>query len=273
MRTTLGLILASVVGWSVCSADVVSGVEDVRKILDENRRADAAERIESLIRALRALHNPRKFPDRNEVASLLEETESELFSIPGHAEQLGEKIKERRDAAFADAKNRRAYWSYAQYAFSVLELMPSDECVRVLAGFVHDTEALSEDVSTGGPSTPGHHSRKVLRTILSNPPTKSLYADEVWLKWRDDLKAGNASYRFQGSTSRYSWNGPLDERIGPGGGLSSRGGTGNSASKSDVAATGDSGRFLGVLLALSLLSFAVIWLIVRTRTAKGSEER
>ncbi|NNC87935.1 MAG: hypothetical protein HKN82_05680 [Akkermansiaceae bacterium] len=205
---------------------------------------------------------------------VFQDAQDALLNVPGHAEYYGKEIREFRDRVHGEPLNaglRSKYLNYRMYAFQTLEHLPSVETVRVLADFLDDTEWVPwSKTDPASPPVPlASKSAATLRKLITGvPKSSSSFAD--WHQWRDEIRAGQSTFRFKGSEVRYNFAGPVAERgererkegVGESGEERSR------AEKDDAGAGRDGeGRAVWPILLAggAFIGALVVWLVRRGR--------
>jgi len=201
-----------------------------------NRSSEPFEVIEQLAgiaKAMNSFHQSKGRLDVQPATDLLKEAQSELVSIPGHAEHYRKKMEEGMARFEATPEGRRsllmgAFGSRQSEIFKALEVMPSPEAVKVLGDYLSDER--------GWDSNKGHEvpvdsegnidgeglvnvqrncnvAVRSLARLIENPPeSENVYppvALPAWRLWYNQVKAGNRTYRFKGDPTEYDLNGPV----------------------------------------------------------------
>ena len=103
------------------------------------------------------------------------------------------------------------YEGYAAPAFQILAELPSAETVKVLAAFIDVDDHRPPE--SGGFGAPAIHARRTLGKLLEDPPINYTHPIEPWLQWRDEIEAGQRTFRLKGSETRYNFKGPVSANV------------------------------------------------------------
>lgn len=203
-----------------------------------DRGSESSEVIEQLAEVAKAMRHFQDSKAKLNVqpsSDLLTEVQTELVSIPGHAEHYRRKMEEGMARFEATPEGRRsllmgAFGSKQSEIFQALEVMPSPETVKVLGDYLSDERGWDSEKGHEIPTDDEGNidgeglvnvQRKncnvavsSLARLIENPPeSENVYptaALPAWRLWYNQVKAGNRTYRFKGDTTEYDLNGPVN---------------------------------------------------------------
>ncbi|MDA0767970.1 MAG: hypothetical protein O3A92_14255 [Verrucomicrobia bacterium] len=239
-------------------------LDQQRSFLDAAPGMTFATQLDSLEGLLRGVGEIPVDQRSSEEQQLYLRAQELLTGRSGHAEYLGKQITEYEASGHLETPTPG--WR-PQYAFEILRQLPSPETARVLA------ELFDQRKDWGpGIQTVSSEAARCLNAMLEDPPNFNSGDFPSWLQWREDVRQGKATFRFKGSITRYTFDGPVgtvtpNDRNRP-----TRQGSGGRVSAGEEKDQGadsvgkDSGVSKVTLVALAVLVVALlVYLVLRVR--------
>jgi hypothetical protein len=222
-----------------------------------------------------------------------------LLAIPGHANYYQEKIESLRSEVLENAAKPTAeieairaagrevvdYNTYANAcgtAFPVLGLLPSSETVAVLGHYLNDPEGRDGKTLLGDsryrgdvypyPANAEEAAAAIGKLGIENPPwvkPKSISEGDTdrevnaWKDWWNEVKGGQRTYRFKGSSIEYGADGPVASKKRE---MIER--PQKRSSETDSYQKDKTGFTVAIIAAVSVLLILVLWSTMR-RTSSG----
>ena len=141
------------------------------------------------------------------VDEMLAATPVELSHMTEYADYFADRIRDlKRRGLEEDSPAYHRYLTERRWIFSALSQVHTPEVVEVFAGFLDDNDQRRLPDLEG---TLGQASASELAGMLENPPVNSSMRMDLWLEWRDRVRAGKQTYSFKGSKKRYDFQGEV----------------------------------------------------------------